>query len=155
MPVALALMLADCVSPHLLHAFVYVFRGRELGRERRGRKDTDQTAASAECGARKLDFEMRAVCSRGGCLTCLFCVASLSIVNKCAQQMRANALGKHEGQRRWHSCSLRSVRIPCFVTFLLLLQRSPNSASLNELLLKKVGTGLKCAKFGNDRTFRC
>ena len=27
MPMALALMLAECVSPRLLHAFVYVFRG--------------------------------------------------------------------------------------------------------------------------------
>ena len=37
--------------------FVYVFRDVSE-RERRGRKDTGQTAASAECGARKLNFEM-------------------------------------------------------------------------------------------------
>ena len=34
MPVALALMLADCVSLHLLRAFIYVFKG-ESEREAR------------------------------------------------------------------------------------------------------------------------
>ena len=31
MPVALTLTLTDCVSPHLLGAFVYVFRGVSEG----------------------------------------------------------------------------------------------------------------------------
>ena len=40
--------------------FVYVFRGVSES-ERRGRKDTGQAAASTECGARKLNFEMCAL----------------------------------------------------------------------------------------------
>ena len=51
--------------------FVYVFRGVSE-RERQGRKNTGQSATSAECGARKLDFEMLAACSRDGCLACIF-----------------------------------------------------------------------------------
>ena len=47
MLVVLALMLAD-------------FFRDVSEKERRGRKNTGQTAASAECGARKLNFEMRA-----------------------------------------------------------------------------------------------
>ena len=57
--------------------FVYVFRGVSL-RAGRGRKDTGQTAASAECGARKLNFDMRAAFSRGGCVTYVF-FASASV----------------------------------------------------------------------------
>ena len=50
------------------------------------------------------------------------------------KQMRAT----NESQRHWHSYSLRSVRIPCLPqTFLLLLQRNPNSAPSSELLLKR------------------
>ena len=39
-------------------------------------KRHSQTVASAECGARKLNFEMRAACSRG--LTCVFPASPLS-----------------------------------------------------------------------------
>ena len=38
--------------------FVYVFRGASE-KERRGRKDTGQTAASADCSVGKLNFEIR------------------------------------------------------------------------------------------------
>ena len=48
-------------------------------RERRDSKDTGQTAASTECGARELNFEMRAACSRGGCLTCVFSASICTI----------------------------------------------------------------------------
>ena len=91
---ALTLMLAECISPHLLRAFVYVFRGVNA-RERRGKKDTGQTAASAEYR------NARCMHQRRLSDTCLFYLASEN-VNKCAQQMRANAIAKHEGQRCWH-----------------------------------------------------
>ena len=70
-------------------------------RERRAKKDTGQTAASAACHTH---FEIQLTCaafSRGGCLACVFSASPLSHthasenVNKCAQQMRANAMGIH------------------------------------------------------------
>ena len=78
---------------------VYVFRGVSE-RERRGRKDTGQTVASVACGVLKLNFEKGDACSRGSCLICLLCLVSEN-VNKHAQQIRANAIGKLEGQRHW------------------------------------------------------
>ena len=57
--------------------FVYVFIGVSV-RERLGRKETGRTAASAECGARIYNFEMRGAFSRGACLTCVFSALLLS-----------------------------------------------------------------------------
>ena len=77
--------------------------------------------------------------------------------NCMSQQIRANGFGKHEGQRHWHSFSLRSVRTSCLRLKLssfsfgaiLILRRQLNFFS------KEVGIGLNYAKSGNDRTFRC
>ena len=61
MPVALALMLADCVSRHL-------FRLVEAKvRDRLGRKDTGQTTASAVCSAH---FEIQLTCAAFSCGCC-------------------------------------------------------------------------------------
>ena len=99
------------------HLFT-ISEARLRERERRGRKGTGQTAASAACSAH---FEIHLTCAalnRGCCLPYVFSASPLSLilacqnVNKCAQQMRVSAIGKHEGQRHWHSYLLRSVRIP-------------------------------------------
>ena len=105
--------------------------------QRRWRKDTGQTAASAECGACKLNFEMRVACSRDGCLTYVFSASYVShsrLWNR--KQMRATS----EGQRMLATLLAYLLFTP--QTFLLLLQLNPNSASPIESLLKRGRCGV-------------
>ena len=135
MSVMLALMLEDCVSPHLLCAFVYVFRGES---ERETEKTQVKTAASAACSRLQQNsayvhrIQPRRL-SGPSFLSRLSLTLASENVNICAQQMRANAIGKHEGQRHWHSYSPRFTP----QTFLLLVQLNPNCVSPNELFLKR------------------
>ena len=98
------LKLSDCVSLYLLREFVYVFR-----------REAEKTQVSRLCCMQRAfrnSAYVRRIQPRRLTDLCLFCLASEN-VSKFAQQIQANAIGKHEGQRHSHSYSLRSMRIPC------------------------------------------